>query len=166
MPLEDEEMYELRMARMQWLDPDRKEKAMGALKKLAMDWQFMDADDLVWFLNTDISGKRLLGFGEAQYGDIEGVLGSPTILRQRKEQGVAMMRFKRQEKKWEWVWTLRCAWGLKWSDGAVAIIHDRDSSVKEMEDLKHWHVTGDIQGWDRLNSGLVINDYCVKLKSA
>ena len=166
MPLEDEEMYELRMARMQWLDPDRKEKAMGALKKLAMDWQFMDADDLVWFLNTGLSGKRLLGFGEAQYGDIEGVLGSPTILNQRSQKGIAMMEFKEDSKEWKWAWTLRCAWGLMWSDGAVAIIHDRDSSVKEMEDLKHWHVTGDIQGWDRLNSGLVINDYCVKLKSA
>ena len=109
MSLEDEEMYELRMARMQWLDPDRKEKAMGALKKLAMDWQFMDADDLVWFLNTSLSGKRLLGFGEAQYCDIEGVLGSPTILNQRSQKGIAMMQFKEDSKEWKWAWTLRCA---------------------------------------------------------
>ena len=34
---EDEEMRELRIARRQWLDPDRKEEIMGAVKRMVMD---------------------------------------------------------------------------------------------------------------------------------
>ena len=38
---EDDEAYELRLARRQWLDPERKEKIMGKLKELVFNYDLM-----------------------------------------------------------------------------------------------------------------------------
>jgi hypothetical protein len=162
---EDEEMRELRIARRQWLDPDRKEEIMGALKKMVMDYDYMDSKMILGAL-SDASNSKLLGFGEASYADLENVLGPPTIKQDRRFNGYGIRGFNDKVQRLVWSWTVRVAWGIKWSDDAVIVIHDRDSSVKDMEDLKHWHVTGDRRGWERLNSGLIMDDYCVKLIGA
>jgi len=149
----------IRIARRQWMDPDRKEKVMGKLKQMVMDYEYMHPQMLL----GSLSGNKLLGFGEASYGELENVLGPPILKQQRNFNGYAITEFNRKIQRPVWSWTVRVAWGLIWSDGASIIIHDRDSSVKDMEDLKHWHVTGCRSGWERLNSGLIIDEYCVKL---
>ena len=60
---EDEEAYELRLARRQWLDPERKEKIMGKLKELVFNYDLMNAQQIFGVINQ----CNLLGFGHADY---------------------------------------------------------------------------------------------------
>ena len=63
---EDDEAYELRLARRQWLDPERKEKIMGKLKDLVFNYDLMDAQQIFGVINQ----CNLLGFGHADYSSL------------------------------------------------------------------------------------------------
>ena len=48
---EDDEAYEFRLARRQWLDPERKEKIMGKLKELVFNYDLMNAQQIFGVIN-------------------------------------------------------------------------------------------------------------------
>lgn len=152
---EDDEAYELRVARRQWMSPDKKEKVMGAVKQMLL------GPKAVGFSKTvDILCRYpLIGFGEASFMDIEIYLGFPSVHPDHLNGGSLGMA---QTPPWD----LRCAWGITWDDGQSVVIHDYNSVVNEVEDLKHWHITGSRDAWARLMEGYVVDPEYVRLTEA
>ena len=72
---EDDEAYELRLARRQWMTPERKEKVMGKLKEMVFNYDLMNAQQIFGVLNH----CNLLGFGHASYMDLENLFGPPAV---------------------------------------------------------------------------------------
>lgn len=146
----------IRIARRQWMNPDKKEKVMGRLKQMLLDPRSLNLDRIL----TNLTQLPLIGFGEASFIDMENYLGFPDIHPDTFPEGCGI--FNRDGKGW----TVRCAWGVGWEDGHSVIIHDRDSAVKEVEDIKHWHVTGSRDAWGRLMDGYVVDPISVRLEKA
>lgn len=145
----------IRIARRQWMDPEKKEKVMGAVKKMVMDYDFMTLTELI----NNLCYHNLIGFGEASFMDLENYLGYPLIHPdQFHGGGVAIFDHNKP-------WSARCAWGIEWGDGNCIMIHDRDSQVEEIEDIKHWHITGTREGWHRLKAGYPIDTMCLRLEA-
>lgn len=143
----------IRIARRQWMDPEQKEKVMGAIKQMLLDPKSMKQEQVI----DALCYHNLIGFGEASFMDLENYLGYPDIHPDHfNGSGLGIAHSPS--------WTVRCAWGVTWDDGHVVIIHDRDSSVAEIEDLKHWHVTGTREGWARLKEGYVLDPLSVRLE--
>lgn len=154
MPLDPEDEA-IRIARRQWMDPDRKEKVMGKLKQMLLDPKSMSQERII----DALSCYRLIGFGEAEFSNLENFLGHPDIHPDHFGHGGLGIAHK------SGVWNLRCAWGVYWDDGHCVVIHDRNSTVKEIEDLKHWHITGSRDAWARLMDGYVLDPEWVTLEA-
>ena len=181
---EDDEAYELRIARRQWLGPEKKEKVMGKLKEMLFNYGYMEKQEIFSVLGQ----CNLLGFGRASYEDLENMFGPPAIgefgrpdadnpviefypdgqklavynLDLDKSVKFSVLIPNRTEKTHV---TISCAWGLKWDDGHGVVIHDRNPATDNYEDTKHWHVTGTREGWYRLNHGFVCDPHSVMLES-
>jgi hypothetical protein len=155
---EDEEAYQLRLERRQWLDPNRKEEVMGKLKQMLLNWGYMSAEDIMnrLFTTSEVhnkfSCKWLLGFGEASYENLESLFGIPAIHSAVTAYPGGL--------------TITCAWGFEWEDGNFIIIHDRNSAVQDIEDTKHWHVSGTHEGWARIKEGFICDPQSIKLTRA
>lgn len=178
---EDDEAYELRLARRQWLTPDRKEKVMGKLKELVLDYDLMDAQHIFSVLNQ----CSLLGFGHASYEDLENLFGPPAV-GEDSFLPDSVIEYDEAGNKWEVRHAdpsramrfsvlrpfrsakeraeVSCAWGVLWEDKHGVVIHDLNPVTHRYEDTKHWHVTGTREGWDRINH-CIIDPVCVRLES-
>ena len=178
---EDDEAYELRLARRQWLSPDRKEQVMGKLKEMVFNYDLMNAQQIFGVLNH----CNLLGFGHASYMDLENLFGPPAVgedavlpdpVIEYDEAGnkwavhhpdpSRAMRFSvlRPFRSSKERGAITCAWGILWEDKHGVVIHDLNPATDRYEDTKHWHVTGTREGWYRLNH-CVIDPICVRLES-
>lgn len=145
----------IRIARRQWMDPDRKEKVMGKLKQMLLDPKTMSQERII----DALCCYKLIGFGEASFMDLEKFLGHPDIHPDHFGSGGLGIAHKNG------VWNLRCAWGIYWDDGHCVVIHDRNNAVKEVEDTKHWHITGSHDAWARLIDGYVLDTDWVRLEA-
>ena len=178
---EDDEAYELRLARRQWLDPERKEEIMGKLKQLVFSYDLMDAQQIFGVINQ----CNLLGFGHADYSDLENFFGPPPIgedamlpdpVTEYDEAGnkwnvhhvdpSRAMRFSvlRPFRSSKERGVVSCAWGMLWEDKQGIVIHDLNPATDRYEDNKHWHITGTREGWYRINH-CFSGEMCVRLES-
>ena len=148
----------IRIARRQWMDPDKKEKVMGALKQMLLDPKSMNQDRII---NT-ICSAPLIGFGEAAFSDLESYMGPPDIHPDHFPNGLGIAFHVSHGRTA--TWNLRCAWGVCWDDGQTVVIHDRNSQVKDLEDLKYWHITGSRDAWARLMEGYLFDPLSVRLE--
>ena len=151
----DDDDAEIRVSRRQWMDPDQKEKVMGKLKQMMMDPKPMTQDQII----DTLCYCPLIGFGEAAFSDLESYLGHPDIHPDHFPDGLGIAhRFG--------AWDLRCAWGFIWDDGQRVVLHDRNSQVKDLEDLKYWHITGSREAWYLLTEGYLFDPMSVSLEKA
>mgnify|MGYP003131119109 CR=1 FL=1 len=160
MPYRDDEDAEIRISRRQWMDPDQKEKVMGRLKQMMMDPKPMSQELII---ETFVK-YPLIGFGEASFSDLESYLGHPDIHPDHFPNGLGISAGGTW--KPDSTWDLRCAWGFIWDDGERVVLHDRNSQVKELEDLKYWHITGSRAAWYLLTEGYLFDPISVSLEKA
>ena len=158
----DDEDAEIRISRRQWMDPDQKEKVMGKLKQMMMDPKPMSQELIIETLT--VARYSLIGFGEAAFSDLESYLGHPDIHPDHFPEGLGISSVVTIGDTSGW--TLRCAWGFIWDDGERVVIHDRNSQVKELEDLKYWHITGSREAWYLLTEGYLFDPVSVSLEKA
>ena len=142
---------------------------MGKLKQMMMDPKVMSQELII----ETLVKYPLIGFGEAAFSDLESYLGhpdihpdhliytkvnSPDIRPDHFPNGLNISSGS--------TWDLRCAWGFIWDDGQRVVIHDRNSQVKELEDLKYWHITGSREAWYLLTEGYLFDPVSVSLEKA
>ena len=128
---------------------------MGKLKQMLLDPKTMPQERII----DSVCRYPLIGFGEAAFSDIETYIGPPDIHPDHFPNGLGIASNQGS-------WDLRCAWGVYWDDGHGVVIHDRNSSVKNLEDLKYWHITGSHDAWSRLIDGYLFDPLSVRLEKA
>ena len=162
MSLETDEEYELRVSRRQWMSPDKKEKVMGKLKEMVFNYNIMNPQQIFGALNQ----CSLLGFGYADYSDIENHFGEPAIGEVEMFDKPESQRFSvlRPHGITKQSVEISCAWGILWDDNQGVVIHDYNPATAYYVDNKHWHITGTREAWYRIYQFIVDRDY-VRLES-